>query len=297
MFASPGFLLIAVGGLLGIYFPLGRLAREAGIAPLVWATLISIGAGSILLFWMAARGRAMPITRQYLRYFAVTGLVSYAIPNALIFGAIPHLGSGLTAMSFTLSPLLTVMLSRLCGLRAPSALEYAGIAIGFVGALLVASGRGQIGQPASWLWLLAGFCIPLSLAVGNVYRSLDWPRGADPAWLAVGSHAVAAGLLVAACVVTQSPFGALLALPWAALAQAVASAIMIVLFFQLQAIAGAVTVSQVGTVAAGVGILIGAAFMGERYGANVWLGVMVIAVALALTIVARTRELRGAHKD
>ena len=42
-----------------------------------------------------------------LRYFLVTATVSYAIPNFLMFSAIPHLGAGYTGIMFTLSPIVT----------------------------------------------------------------------------------------------------------------------------------------------------------------------------------------------
>jgi len=289
MLSSPGWLLIVVGALLGLYFPLGRLAREAGVPPLVWAALISVGAAALLLGYLRVRDRPMPLTPRILRYFAVTGVISYAVPNTIIFSAIPHLGSGLTALFLTLSPLMTVALARLAGLAAPSRLEYAGIAFGFAGAALVSLGRGQIGAPAAIGWVLLGLLLPLTLAVGNVYRTLDWPEGIDVAWLAAGSHIVAAALLGAACAAAGASPATLLAAPWLSAGQALTAAVMILLFFRLQVIAGPVTVSQVGTVAAGVGILIGALAFGERYALVVWAGVAAIGAGLALTILARRR--------
>ena len=55
-----------------------------------------------------------------------------------MFSAIPHLGAGYTGIMFTLSPVITLMLSVLLGVRRPKLLGMAGIAVGFVGALMVA---------------------------------------------------------------------------------------------------------------------------------------------------------------
>jgi hypothetical protein len=41
-------LLIVAGGLLGVSLPLGRIATAAGVSGMVWAFVISFGAGSIL---------------------------------------------------------------------------------------------------------------------------------------------------------------------------------------------------------------------------------------------------------
>ena len=286
---SPALLLLAVGTLLGLNFPLGKLAQAAQVPAVLWAALISLGASSLLGAWLLLRRRPVVCDAQHLRYFVITALVSYALPNLLVLAAMAHLGSGPTAMMFTLSPLFTALLSRLAGLRAPARLEYWGIAIGFGGALLVALARGEAGRPAAWLWGGVGLLIPLLLALGNVYRSLDWPPRADGTWLAVGSHGVAALLLLALCALTGAWRGlpALAGVPWLAAAQVAAAVLMFPLFFRLQALGGPVLLSQIGTVGAGVGVAVGAGLLGERYPPLVWGGVALIALGIGLTVWAR----------
>ena len=286
---SPALLLLAVGTLLGLNFPLGKLAQAAQVPAVLWAALISLGASSLLGAFLLLRRRPVVCDAQHLRYFVITALVSYALPNLLVLAAMAHLGSGPTAMMFTLSPLFTALLSRLAGLRAPARLEYWGIAIGFGGALLVALARGEAGRPAAWLWVGVGLLIPLLLALGNVYRSLDWPPRADGTWLAVGSHGVAALLLLALCALTGAWRGlpALAGVPWLAAAQVAAAVLMFPLFFRLQALGGPVLLSQIGTVGAGVGVAVGAGLLGERYPPLVWGGVALIALGIGLTVWAR----------
>ena len=286
---SPALLLLAVGTLLGLNFPLGKLAQAAQVPAVLWAALISLGASSLLGAWLLLRRRPVVCDAQHARYFVITALVSYALPNLLVLAAMAHLGSGPTAMMFTLSPLFTALLSRLAGLRAPARLEYWGIAIGFAGALLVALARGEAGRPAAWLWVGVGLLIPLLLALGNVYRSLDWPPRADGTWLAVGSHGVAALLLLALCALTGAWRGlpALAGVPWLAAAQVAAAVLMFPLFFRLQALGGPVLLSQIGTVGAGVGVAVGAGLLGERYPPLVWGGVALIALGIGLTGWAR----------
>jgi drug/metabolite transporter (DMT)-like permease len=295
---SPAFLLAAVGGLLGLNFPLGKLAAAAGVPAVLWATVIAGSAALVLGSIALVRGTAMPLRPRVLRYFVITAVISYALPNALLLSAIPHLGSGLTAVFYTLSPALTVLLAAVARLSRPARLELVGIAFGFVGALLVASGRGEVGRPAAIGWIAAGLLIPVSLACGNVYRTLDWPEDTDPLWLAVGSNVAAAVLLLswAAGTGELASLPRLALMPWAVLAQAIASPVMFVLFFQLQRHGGPVTLSQIGTVAAGVGVAIGAAVLGERYAAVVWTGVAVIAVGLAMTAASRLRSAAGGER-
>ena len=49
-------LLAVTGALLGLSPPFGKLAAEHGIPPVVWAFVISFGAGAVLLCALAARG-------------------------------------------------------------------------------------------------------------------------------------------------------------------------------------------------------------------------------------------------
>src|SRR5581483_8505544 len=81
----------------------------------------------------------------------------------------------------------------------------------------------------------------------------------------------------------------LLAIPRLVVAQIFASAGMLALYFQLQMVGGPVTLSQIGTVAAAVGVLIGTVLLGERYPAIVWIGIAIITVGITLTARARMR--------
>jgi drug/metabolite transporter (DMT)-like permease len=288
---SPGLLLLATGALLGLTFPLGKLASQAGVPGPLWAAWISLSVSLVLGLLLWVRREAVSWNRSHRRYFVVTALVSYALPNLLLLAAIPRLGSGLTSLFFTLSPILTVALSGLAGLRQPKRLELAGIAVGLIGAVMVVSGRGEVGHPAAWAWLLAASAIPVSLAAGNVFRTVAWPAGSSPLWLAVGSNAASAAMLLALAAATcdVSDLARLAHQPGLMAAQATASSAMFLLFFRLQQVGGPVTLSQIGTVAAAVGVGVGAGVLGERYALAVWLGVAVIAAGLGLTLAERLR--------
>jgi drug/metabolite transporter (DMT)-like permease len=288
---SPAALLLLVGALLGLNFPLGKLAAAAGVQPLIWSALISGGGAVLLGIALAVKRIALPLDARHLRYFLIVAVVSYALPNALVYSAIPHLGSAYAAILFTLSPMFTVVFSMAARLRRPKRLELAGIIIGFIGTLLVASARGEMGRPVEWLWIGIGVLVPLSLAIGNVYRTIDLPKETPALVLAVGSNALAAILLLAAAWATGTLAGAasLTAVPGIALLQVAASAAMFALFFQLQVVGGPVTLSQIGTVGAAVGVVAGTFGLGERYALVVWIGIAIIAVGISLTVRARMR--------
>ena len=285
LWSSPVLLLLVTGTLLGASVPLGKLAGDAGIAPIQWAFVISSGVVAVLGAMLAFGGGLRWPDRRKWRYFAITAAVSYALPNLLLFTVIPRVGAGYAGIMFSLSPITTLLFSTLLGVRRPSGLGVAGIGTGFVGALLVALSRGGLEQPAALAWVLAALLIPVSLATGNIYRTLDWPDGAGPIELAFGSHAVAAVLLLALSVTVDSGqgFAGLAHVPLLTLTQVAAAAGMFTVFFRLQSVGGPVYLSQIGYVAAAIGLISGTALFGEHFPAYTWAGVALIVIGVAMT--------------
>lgn len=285
-------LLIVAGGLLGLALPFGKIATQAGIPGMLWAFVVSCGAGGVLLLAFILTGRRIPLTRHRLRYFIIAAAISYAIPNFLLFTAIPHLGAGYTGIMFTISPVITLMLSLLLGVRRPNRLGVAGIVVGFIGALIVTLTRGEAGRPADILWVVIALMVPVSLAVGNIYRTYDWPQGAGPIELAAGSHLAAALLLLLGLIVTGNAgsFVLLPGVPLLVLAQVVSAATMFAFFFRLQAVGGPVYLSQIGYVAAAIALISGIFFLGERYQLLTWIGAAIIVIGVLMTTRAQAQK-------
>lgn len=284
-------LLLVTGGLLGLTPPFGKLAAEGGIPPTLWSFVISFGAGSVLLCVLLARRTPLRLTAHKLRYFVIAAAISYAIPNILMFSAIPHLGAGYTAIMLTLSPVVTLVLSILLGVRRPNMLGVAGIAVGFAGAVMVTMTRGEASQPADLFWVAIGLLIPVSLAAGNIYRTRDWPEGAGTTELAVGSHLAAAAMLLVGvfAIGDGGSFGSLLDAPLLVVAQIAASAAMFAFFFRLQAVGGPVYLSQIGYVGAAVSLVAGIFFLGESYSPPTWIGAAIIVAGVIMTTRAQSR--------
>jgi drug/metabolite transporter (DMT)-like permease len=292
-------LLLVTGVLLGLTPPLAKLAAESGISAMVWAFVFSCGAGSILFCVQLAQGKAFALSAHKLRYFAIAAAISYAIPNVLTFSAIPHLGAGFTAIMFTLSPVLTLVLSMVLGVRRSNLLGVAGIAVGFVGALMVAVTRGEVGQPAALFWVVIGLLIPVSLATGNIYRTMAWPAGAGPIELAAGSHLAAAAMLLVGILLVgdAGSFVYLSAIPVLVIAQVAAASAMYAFFFRLQVVGGPVYLSQIGYVGAAVGLIAGVFFLGERYAPLTWIGAAIIAIGVVMTTKAQSAPTAQASGD
>ena len=282
-------LLVVTGALLGLSLPFGKIATEGGASGMLWAFVISFGAGGVLLGMLLASGKRIVLDAHKLRYFAITAAVSYAIPNFLMFSAISHLGAGYTGIMFTLSPIVTLILSILLGVRRPNLLGVAGIVVGFVGAVMVAATRGEAGAPADLFWVAVGLLIPVFLGAGNIYRTFDWPRNAGPIELAIGSHLAAAAMLLAGLLSIDGAgsFATLASMPAVVLAQMAAAAAMFAFYFRLQAVGGPVYLSQIGYVAAAIGLVAGVLFLGERYQLLTWLGAAIVTIGVFMTTKAQ----------
>jgi len=289
---SPAVLLLLTGGLLGLTFPLGKLANQALIPPLIWAWLVSTGAGVVLLILRSLKGSGISLSTVHCRYYLLSSVLSLVIPNLLIFTVIPYLGSGYTGILFTLTPVITLAISILMRVRVPNTLGICGIAIGLIGAVIVTTTRGEVNQPAALVWILAGLCIPVSLSAGNIYRTLAWPKDAEPLELAVGSNLSAAILLTLLIIASSQlmQINDLLSIKPVAIAQVIAASAMFGLFYKLQQVGGPTYLSQISYVAAGIALFSGTLFLDERYSLITWSGAVVIVIGIALGVVAEQRK-------
>ncbi|MHA7817855.1 MAG: DMT family transporter [Pseudohaliea sp.] len=291
---APHALLLASGSLLGMKLPLGKVASEAGIPALVWAGIVSAGVVLMLLpTQLTRRGLRLP-GAKVLRYTAISALISFIIPNLLLFTVIPEVGAGYTGLMFALSPVFTLLLATVLGMKTPDRLGMVGIVTGLIGATLVSLTRGVSPEAPALGWLLGAAAVPVALASGNVYRSRYWPPGAAPNALAFWGHAFAT--LCFALII----FGTLRALPLAELAaikeliavQLLLSGLNFPLFYRLQRDGGPVLLSQVGFVAAAVSLMAATVFLGERYSPMTWLGAAIIGAGIFATVTAQRLEAR-----
>tara|TARA_R110002110_G_C13470229_1_gene720408 strand:+ start:44618 stop:45625 length:1008 start_codon:yes stop_codon:yes gene_type:complete len=289
---APHSLLLASGTLLGMRTPIGKLAHDAGLSALLWAAIISLGVVMMLLpTQLTKRGLRLPGT-GVVRYTMISSLISFVLPNVLLFTVIPRVGAGYTGLMFALSPVFTLLFASLFGMKTPGRLGLAGIAIGVVGALVVSLTRGINPQGPDLAWLLAAAAIPVVLAIGNVYRSRWWPDGALPNSLAFWGHLFAVGVFLVIIAATGQEFSvASVASAKTLIAiQMVISGLNFPLFYRLQRDGGPVLLSQIGYVSAAVSLIVATVFLGERYALSTWLGAGIIGVGIIATVMAQRLE-------
>ena len=288
----PLVLLIGTGAALGLNFPIGKLAMSQGVNPALWAAVISLGAGFAMLLAAKLTEVKRPHAKSTFQFAIISGLISYVVPNFLTYSVIPKIGSGLAAIMFALSPVVTALLSLLFRVRPPNLLGIIGIAIGLGGAVIIIFSRQSDFNGGGTWWILAGLLIPVFLGLGNVYRTLAWPEGASPRKLASHTNLAAVPFLAIAVVVQTGTIdlAPLESIPGLVALQLAVSTVMFLMFFRLQQIGGPTYLSQIGYVAAAVGVVIGVVYFGETYPTNVWVGAGVVAIGIALTTLGQAKH-------
>lgn len=276
--------LLLVGTLLALSLVIAKLADQAGAPRLSFLTAAIASAGVVLAGITALQRQPMPLNRRSLEYAAIAGVL-FALPNALAFLAIRHVGAGFISLSFAFPILVTWLLAVLLRLERLRALRLLGVLLGLGGGLLLATAKAQgAGDARGWAVLV--LAIPVILAVGNIYRTLRWPSGASPIFLAALMLFGGALTLLPFALITESgQASALLASAAVArllLLEIAVFSVLYVFFFVLQKLAGPVYLSQIGTVAALVGTLIAVLALGEAPPPNLALAGALVALGLTL---------------
>src|SRR5690606_7588698 len=199
------------------------------------------------------------------RYGFWNGLLALAWPQAVSFAAAPQIGVGAMAMVITLSAPFTYCLSVALGAETLRPRRALGIGLALGGALLLAWGRQGVGEVFSWPWFLLALTVPVSLAVGNIYRKRMMPAGVASIQLARGMLVSGAlGLLMVAWL-TGNARPAEDAVSWGwVLVQMALFAIGYSIYFRLQKAVNPVHFSLLGYVMAVVGVVVGLLWFGER---------------------------------
>ncbi|OLU27064.1 DMT family transporter [Pseudomonas sp. PA27(2017)] len=276
-------LLFTVGTLMGLTSILVKLAGSAGWQPMAYLLWGLLGGGLLLLLFAWWRGERPGMSLSQQRYYLASGLLSIAVPNGLLFSSIGHVGAGFASMCLAFPPLFTYLLALALRMEALSRIRLLGICIGLSGSLLLALGKLRGGDSPA-LWVVAALCVPVFLALGNIYRARYWPSGATPLSLAPGML-LGGALLLGLTALFGVDFSPNLNSPLAVglmLVQMLLFAAVYALFFILQKLAGTVFLSQIGSVAAITGAAMAIGLLGEQGSLSLALAALCIVVGVLL---------------
>ncbi|AKA39720.1 drug/metabolite exporter YedA [Yersinia ruckeri] len=278
-----------IGALFTLYFVWGStyLVIRIGVEswpPLMMAGIRYLVAGILLFGFLIIRGHALPTARQWLAASAI-GILLLAIGNGLVtIAEHQHVPSGIAAVMVATVPLFTLCFSLLWGMK-NTKLEWAGIALGLVGIVLLNTGSNLTDNPTGALLILLASA---SWAFGSIWSSkLALPTGAmsGAAQMLVAGVVLLLGSTLSGEELTQLPttsgilallylivFGSMLAI----------SAYM----FLLKNVRPAVATSY-AYVNPVVAVLLGIGFAGESLSLTEWLALGIIVSAVLLVTLGK----------
>ena len=281
---TPFACLLAVGSLLGLTANLTKIAAVAGWPPLAFLCWSIFPAGLILLGFATVLGEAPGRRRSDFTYYLVCGLFSIALPNALGFGAVAHVGASFVSLCLALPPHLTYAAALALRMERFKAMRAIGILFGLAGAATLAIAKTS-NAAAESLWIMGALSSPIFITFGNIYRTLRWPSGASALSLAPGMLIAGALLTIPAVALGGVPFAPNTFRPeplWLLGAQTLVFTLTYALYFVLQKIAGPVYLSQIGSVAAVVGGALAVLALGEPAGPALFAAAGLILIGVVL---------------
>jgi drug/metabolite transporter (DMT)-like permease len=187
---------------------------------------------------------------------------------------------------YALPPIFTFLISVGLGLTSFKVHKLVGLCVAVLACSWIVIQRHESTGQTNTVWFLLGLLIPVMLSIGNVYRSVAWPEGSKPGPLAAGTLLSASGLLGIYAMLNKVPFIAA-DLSWHAhsliLVQGCLTAATFLCSFELQTRSNPVFYSQLGSVAAVFGLVIGVLWFDERYSYLLWIGVLVLLTSLRVS--------------
>ena len=263
---SPLALLMLCGFVFAARIMISKAALTSGMQPFQLALVANVGAGMILLPWLAVSRQSIPHELRHLVLYLVLGIVSFTIPTVLSYFIVERVGPAYTSTVYSLSPLLTMTFAAGFGIERMYWRRFAGIVVGLAG--MVALVQQQIAQIdfTQTEWVVTGLAIPACAALGNIIRSAFWPKGTSALAFSCGillSSSLLVGLLAPAF---EAPLAWTFFEPdvlfWMA-CMIGTSALAYLLNFRLQEIGGPVFFSQLGYWGTGFGVLMAATLFND----------------------------------
>jgi drug/metabolite transporter (DMT)-like permease len=152
---------------------LGIRIGLTGFPPFMLAAIRFFAAGIAMYAWLRLRGVKPPTRRQW-RNAAITGVLLLLLGNGMVCFAEQSVTSGIAAIAIASEPLF-IALFLVAYRERPSRGEIVGLAIGFVGVVVLNSGGAMRAAPwAAGALLLA----TIAWAFGSIWsRHQDMPEG------------------------------------------------------------------------------------------------------------------------
>lgn len=252
--------------------------------PFMMAGIRFLSAGIVLITILLLSGHKLPPLRPMLNA-ALIGVLLLAVGNGFVTVAEhQNVPSGIAAVVVATVPLFTLCFSHFFGI-ATRKLEWAGIAIGLAGIILLNSGGNLSGNPWGAVMILIG---SLSWAFGSVYGSrIELPSGMMAGaieMLAAGIVLLTASALSGEHLSAVPPLSGFFAVGYLALFGSIIAISAYMYLIRNVSPALATSYAYVNPV---VAVLLGTGFGGEHLSSVEWLALAIIILAVVLVTLGK----------
>lgn len=252
--------------------------------PFMMAGIRFLSAGIVLITILLLSGHKLPPLRPMLNA-ALIGVLLLAVGNGFVTVAEhQNVPSGIAAVVVATVPLFTLCFSHFFGI-ATRKLEWAGIAIGLAGIILLNSGGNLSGNPWGAVMILIG---SLSWAFCSVYGSrIELPGGMMAGaieMLAAGIVLLAASALSGEHLSAIPPLSGFFAVGYLALFGSIIAISAYMYLIRNVSPALATSYAYVNPV---VAVLLGTGFGGEHLSSVEWLALGIIILAVVLVTLGK----------
>ena len=251
--------------------PLALIGLRSGIAALCLLPLVLLREGKSQML-------------SHVRELTVVGIVNAVIPFTLLAYAATSLTAGFTALINATTPLWAALVGLFWLNAKLSRLQWAGLALGVVGMVVLTWGKVDFKPGGSGLAIVAGLIATLAYGFSTHYtkRKLS---GVSPIGVATGSQ-TAGALMLLPFAIDYWPAVMPSAKAWIAviLLAVLATAFALILYFRLIARLGGQKASTVTFLIPVFAVAWGAVFLGEAVTLPMALGGAIVLAGTALTL-------------
>ena len=291
-------LLVSLGIIWGSGFSLARFATTNGVNPMGYAFWQSLGPAIFTFSLYFFKNRRFPLSKEYLRYYLVCGLLGIAIPNTNMYFSAPHLPSGLLGVLVNTVPIITYCLALLTKQERFQSGRIMGVALGFTGIMCIVLPQANLPSVTMIPWAFTTLITPLCFATCAVYAAAFRPKNADSMNLSAGML-ICSTLLLTPLILKTGNFYPLTApfntADWVIILEMILSSIGYIVLFQLLKVAGPVYYSLVGGVVVLTGLSWGKIAFGETL--NAWTFVATFLILFGIYMVTLWQPSKQTQKE
>jgi len=139
------------------------------LPPFKLASIRFITAGIFIFIIAKILKVDISITKKQLKNTVIAGFLFLTFGNGVVVWALKFVDSGFTALEISAQPLVVLIMMRILQGKKISAMSYIGVALGFIGILLLVSQKQIVSQDNQIVGMIMIFACMLSWAYGSLF--------------------------------------------------------------------------------------------------------------------------------